>query len=181
VFTTSTSGAKKPGCHGYPARRLAISGVQLALDQVSSLPWNHCPVSRGLGVQFAVESVSTLAWNTQVATLGQINRAQDDAPETRNCFQGLTLPHRSRGQESGSRPEKFAWASPSVVGLWSGGSRSIPRLVAPSARRREIESRRQATDHVQQEARTRLWVSATCSRPHYAASSSVFQDDVQQL
>ena len=29
--------------------------VQFALESVSSLPWNHCPDSRGIGVQFGVE------------------------------------------------------------------------------------------------------------------------------
>ena len=62
VYATDTSRVKTPGCHGYPAPRLAISGVQLALEQVSSLPWNHCPACRGITVQLAVESVSTLAW-----------------------------------------------------------------------------------------------------------------------
>ena len=40
VYATDTSRVKTPGCHGYPANRLAISGVQLALEQVSSLAWN---------------------------------------------------------------------------------------------------------------------------------------------
>ncbi len=43
-------------CHGYPVRRL---------HHLSSLPWNHCPVSRGISVQFAVEWLSSLVWNTQ--------------------------------------------------------------------------------------------------------------------
>jgi transposase-like protein len=34
---------------------------------VSSLPWNPCPLCRGISVQFALESVSTLPWNTQMS------------------------------------------------------------------------------------------------------------------
>jgi hypothetical protein len=29
--------------------------VQFALESVSSLPWNHCPDSRGISVQFGLE------------------------------------------------------------------------------------------------------------------------------
>jgi hypothetical protein len=59
VFATDTSGAKAPGCHGYPARRLATSGVQFALESLSSLPWTGCPVCGGIGVHFAAEYASS--------------------------------------------------------------------------------------------------------------------------
>ena len=36
-------------------RRLAILAVQFALESVSSLRRNHCPVSRGIGVQISAE------------------------------------------------------------------------------------------------------------------------------
>jgi hypothetical protein len=36
-------------------RRNATKTVQFDVEQVSSLLWNHCPVSRGMGVHFAVE------------------------------------------------------------------------------------------------------------------------------
>jgi len=35
--------------------------VQFALESVSSLPWNHCPVCCGIAVQFAVEYTNTTA------------------------------------------------------------------------------------------------------------------------
>jgi hypothetical protein len=65
VYATDTARVKTPECHGYPAPRLATSGVQLALESVSTLAWNrwltvesvssHCPASRGIGVHLGVE------------------------------------------------------------------------------------------------------------------------------
>ena len=37
----------------------------VSLPQVSSFPWNPCPVWLGMGVQFPVESLSSFPWNTQ--------------------------------------------------------------------------------------------------------------------
>ena len=42
-------------------RRNATKTVQFDVEQVSSLLWNHCPVSRGMGVHFAVEYALLLA------------------------------------------------------------------------------------------------------------------------
>ena len=38
-----------------PRATLGQMTVQFALESVSSLPWNHCPVCCGIAVQFAVE------------------------------------------------------------------------------------------------------------------------------
>ena len=42
-------------CHGYPARYVTIFTVQFAVESLSTLLWNQCPVCRGLAVQFGVE------------------------------------------------------------------------------------------------------------------------------
>ena len=42
-------------CHGYPARYVTIFTVQFAVESLSTLRWNQCPVCRGLAVQFGVE------------------------------------------------------------------------------------------------------------------------------
>jgi hypothetical protein len=38
-----------------PRATLLHLTVQFALESVSSLPWNHCPDSRGISVQFGLE------------------------------------------------------------------------------------------------------------------------------
>ncbi|MDP2830238.1 MAG: hypothetical protein Q8O37_16740, partial [Sulfuricellaceae bacterium] len=38
-----------------PRATQLLQRVQIALESVSSLPWNHCPASRGISVQVGVE------------------------------------------------------------------------------------------------------------------------------
>ncbi|MEZ5584233.1 MAG: hypothetical protein R3F37_17115 [Candidatus Competibacteraceae bacterium] len=54
------------GTSGQKDQRATVIPYVVSLPSVSSLPWNPCPVSYGMGVQFAVESLSTLAWNTHI-------------------------------------------------------------------------------------------------------------------
>jgi hypothetical protein len=45
--------------------------VQFALESVSSLPWNHCPVSSGIRVQFGVEYATNLIQREYSQSLAQ--------------------------------------------------------------------------------------------------------------
>ena len=50
-------------------RRNATKTVQFDVEQVSSLLWNHCPVSRGMGVHFAVEyAYRPVCWGERVGS-----------------------------------------------------------------------------------------------------------------
>lgn len=51
-------------------RRIATSGVQFAVECVSSLRWNHCPVCGGIRVQFGAE-YATLAINVSARQFHQ--------------------------------------------------------------------------------------------------------------
>jgi Large polyvalent protein-associated domain 7 len=57
------------------AENATVNPCIVSLHQLSSLPWNRCPVCAGISVQFPVESLSTLPWNTQESQK-QRNKAQ---------------------------------------------------------------------------------------------------------
>ena len=59
-------------CHGYPARYVTIFTVQFALESVSSLLWNQCPVCRGITVQFALEYASGQPIKFEIVLEGRI-------------------------------------------------------------------------------------------------------------
>jgi len=44
--------------------------VQFALESVSSLPWNHCPVCSGIRVQFGVE-YARASWRPAICSTKQ--------------------------------------------------------------------------------------------------------------
>ena len=48
-------GKSPEGATVIPRATILQMTVQFALESVSSLPWNHCPVSSGIRVQFGVE------------------------------------------------------------------------------------------------------------------------------
>ena len=60
---------KRPGCHSYPARRFATSGVQFPVEPVSGLPWNPRPVWDGMPVQFAVEYADRFRQTHQIIAM----------------------------------------------------------------------------------------------------------------
>jgi len=56
--------------------------VQFALESVSSLPWNHCPDSRGITVQFGLEYADT-------------SKHEPDPPQSQ-CFRRFASGHTSK-------------------------------------------------------------------------------------
>ncbi|WP_291981951.1 hypothetical protein [Candidatus Accumulibacter sp. ACC005] len=59
--------------------------VQFALESVSSLPWNHCPVCSGIRVQFGVEYATNrdhvsdkLAFLNQAAAIFWANKTREE-------------------------------------------------------------------------------------------------------
>ncbi|MBW8028370.1 MAG: tyrosine-type recombinase/integrase, partial [Ferrovum sp.] len=80
------------------ARYVTIFTVQFALESLSTLPWNQCPVCRGLAVQFGMESVSRLVWNTQWIT------KTDTATKLRGRIEAVLSMATVRGYRTGPNP-----------------------------------------------------------------------------
>jgi len=55
-------------------------GVQLAVESLSSLPWNHCPPCRGITVHLGVEYAGGLVGDAQLAPFGDEWRVGDGEP-----------------------------------------------------------------------------------------------------
>jgi hypothetical protein len=100
--------------------------VQFALESVSSLPWNHCPVSSGIRVQFGVEYAPYTQAKRILDRLKRLSFGRD-LPDATACARHDKATRQ--GEDMRQAQRLLAAAVSSVVG--KSEERAVASLFSP--------------------------------------------------